>query len=160
MKSCHYTRYMQFSPKYQDTNKACSRKLGVHIKKYDFFGRARECGTQISTMEPEDKKVVDRQHPFLSSSMDLMFFSKKNLEIFSLNSEWWVDLLYPFNEKNERNIHMSSLILVLWSRSTGIQKMRWLHMELSQLFKSPRNRFHITKGKKLQFFFVFLHIFC
>ena len=37
-----------------------------------FQEKIQECWTQISTMEPEDKKVVDRQHPFLSSSMGLI----------------------------------------------------------------------------------------
>lgn len=111
---------MHFSPKYQDTNKACSWKLGVQlIKKYDLFGRARECWlcffgetprtmwTQISTMEPEDKKVVDRQHPFLSSSMHLNFFQQKSRNLFP---EFWMMgcPVYHFTclPRNERNIHV------------------------------------------------------
>lgn len=123
----------------------------------------RTMWTQISTMEPEDKKVVDRQHPFLSSSMDLKFFLTRTKKSFPWILNDGLTCLPVYHGMKET----STCLFKCWFRPLKlidwIQKMRWLHMELSQPFQSPEIDFTPRRKNKteilLRFLLIFWHIY-
>lgn len=164
----YLTGYMRFSPKYQDANKACSWKLGVQlIKKYDLFNRARGCWLCFFGENPEnhvDPNFNDgtwRQKGCRQTASIPEFFngfevfSNKNQEIFSLNSQWWVDL-FTCLPRNERNIHLSFQMLISSSEVDRLDSKNAMASHgVESTFSVPRNRFHTTKEKQNRDFVAF-----